>query len=203
MPTGYTAPIEEDPDYQFEQYVWRCARAFGALVLMRDDPMGASVPERFEPSPFYRDKLKEATARLSELLGTTLEQAAVLSAAEHESECAWRRKERERTMERIARYSAMRESVKAWQPPSKDHVELKLFMLQQLSVGAKFLNPDSEYLRDPEQQTPEAWLADAIAGARRNVERYAEEAAKEDARTEERNNWVRLLRESVPQPEKV
>ena len=39
MPTGYTAIIEDDPNCTFEQYLMRCARAFGATVTMRDDPL--------------------------------------------------------------------------------------------------------------------------------------------------------------------
>mgnify|MGYP003341377176 CR=1 FL=1 len=30
MPTGYTSIIEDRTDATFEEYVWRCARAFGA-----------------------------------------------------------------------------------------------------------------------------------------------------------------------------
>jgi len=36
MPTGYTNCIKDG--VTFEQFVWKCARAMGALVMMRDEP---------------------------------------------------------------------------------------------------------------------------------------------------------------------
>ena len=47
MPTGYTAPIKDG--ISFNDFMWGCARAFGALIMMRDDPPGTPIPERFEP----------------------------------------------------------------------------------------------------------------------------------------------------------
>lgn len=50
MPTGYTANVPDG--ITFEQFVWQCARGMGALVMMRDEPTGAPIPERFEPSDY-------------------------------------------------------------------------------------------------------------------------------------------------------
>ena len=36
MPTGYTHELHEGEEISFEKFVMSCARAFGALVLMRD-----------------------------------------------------------------------------------------------------------------------------------------------------------------------
>lgn len=48
MPTGYTADVQSGKVTDFAEYAMNCARAFGALVLMRDDPSDADIPERFE-----------------------------------------------------------------------------------------------------------------------------------------------------------
>ena len=45
MPTGYTAGILEGET--FEQYALQCAKAFGALVMMRDEPSDAPIPDQF------------------------------------------------------------------------------------------------------------------------------------------------------------
>lgn len=37
MPTGYTSPLYEGKEISFEQFALRCARNFGALVMMRDE----------------------------------------------------------------------------------------------------------------------------------------------------------------------
>lgn len=41
MPTGYTDAIKDG--ISFNQFILSCARAFGALITMRDEP--SSVPE--------------------------------------------------------------------------------------------------------------------------------------------------------------
>ncbi len=53
MPTGYTHLIEEGCN--LEEFVWACARAFGACVMMRDDSVDKPVPEKFEPSDSVTD----------------------------------------------------------------------------------------------------------------------------------------------------
>ncbi len=63
MPTGYTAAIKDG--ITFKQFALTCARAMGALIMMRDEPSGAEIPAAFPPSTFHRDQL----ARLSDELG--------------------------------------------------------------------------------------------------------------------------------------
>jgi hypothetical protein len=43
MPTGYTYEIEDGSITELNEYVWRCARAMGAMVMMRDKPSGARI----------------------------------------------------------------------------------------------------------------------------------------------------------------
>lgn len=58
MPTGYTAAIADGID--FKTYALSCARAFGALVEMRDEPANAPIPEEFKPSSYYVTSLASA-----------------------------------------------------------------------------------------------------------------------------------------------
>lgn len=47
MPSGYTAGVGNGSVVEFGDYAWRCARAFDALVTMRDAqkfPIGSSHP---------------------------------------------------------------------------------------------------------------------------------------------------------------
>jgi hypothetical protein len=54
MPTGYTAAVADGTITEFPDFAMQCARAFGTLVLMRDEPQDAAIPEKFEPAG--RDK---------------------------------------------------------------------------------------------------------------------------------------------------
>ena len=59
MPTGYTAKLMEQGQ-TFPEFIMSCARAFGALIMMRDDPANAPIPEKFEPSDYHVRALKKA-----------------------------------------------------------------------------------------------------------------------------------------------
>lgn len=63
MPTGYTADLTLDTP--FERFAMRCARAMGACVMMRDDPMDAPIPDKWEPDDYYRKRLEDAKAKLA------------------------------------------------------------------------------------------------------------------------------------------
>jgi len=60
MPTGYTYPVVEGKITEFSDFALSCARAFGALITMRDDPHDTPIPETFEPSDYNAKKLAEA-----------------------------------------------------------------------------------------------------------------------------------------------
>jgi hypothetical protein len=203
MPTGYTCIIDDHEDVTFEQYLWRCARAFGALVMMRDDPTDAPIPERFEASGYHVKELANARAKLAELEILSIEQAETMAAADHEAAVSWWRQRASKEGAIDERYAAIRERVMAWEPPSPDHEELKKFMLEQLRTGRPYSSA-----RDPkpEKKTAREWLDAQIKDARWSVDYHEKNLRAEHARTEERNRWLAELRESVPyvkQPERT
>ena len=62
MPTGYTAKIADGQT--FEEFILSCARAFGALVEMRDEPADAPIPEEFKPSAYHTTQIGVARAKM-------------------------------------------------------------------------------------------------------------------------------------------
>lgn len=54
MPTGYTSPLYEGKEISFEQFALRCARNFGALVMMREEPLDTPIPEKFNPCEYCK-----------------------------------------------------------------------------------------------------------------------------------------------------
>src|SRR5690349_4914266 len=142
MPTGYTAAITKD--MPLETFVWLCARAFGALVTMRDDPMDAPIPQKLEPSAHYRDSLERARKRLLEVQAWTPEDALADLVRRREQEDANMAKYRAEREETRRGYVRMLSLVEAWQPPTPDHWELKKFMLEQITGSIKFDCTDYE-----------------------------------------------------------
>ncbi len=195
MPTGYTAYVQDGAT--FEEFVWQCARGFGAMIEMRDEPADSPVPESFAPSAYHKDKLAALEQEHSRLDAMTADEAAEAAAAEREQVVQANAARAAKCAETRQRYEAMIAQVKTWQPPSDDHSQLKEFMLDQLRESIRF-DCDGVYQAELPPADGTEWLA-------RNRERVACERAyhhkaygEELERVNGRNEWVRKLRASVP-----
>ena len=196
MPTGYTAAIKDGQT--FEEFVWGCARAFGALAEMRDEPTNARVPTEFQVDPYHAAHLERALAAQVGVASITPAEAEVRAAAANKKALANWEQDRDETIALSAKYRAMQARVRAWSPPSKEHLELQAFMLEQIKSALDF-----DCCHHPAKPTPLSgadWLATEIKNAARSVSYHQEQRRKEQERTEGRNRWLRLLRESVPLP---
>jgi hypothetical protein len=194
MPTGYTAAVQ-DGSVTFNQFVWRCARAMGALVMMREDPVDAPI-EEFKPSDYYAKVVAKAEAEIARLEAMTpgeLEELVGKERAKLTEDNA--RYVREKALAR-ERYDAMLKQVEAWEPPTHDHCGLRDFMAQQLESSIEF-DCGTPY-QAPLPGNPKDWRDERIASLRASLSRLREDAAKEIERTNARNEWVRTLKASVP-----
>lgn len=200
MPTGYTAGVGDGKVVTFRDFALDCARAFGALVELRDSP-SAPIPDEFEVDPYPMRRLIEDRERLAELRAMTGEDADRAADAAYNEELAhYRRRQREQATTQ-ARYEAMLDEALRWQPPSPDHVEMKNFMVKQLEESIRF---DCGYEpQAPTRMTAAEWLTSEIDRAERNAERHAEEHEKAVERAEGRSRWVKQLRESLAGYERV
>lgn len=193
MPTGYTAAVADG--ITFEQFVWKCARAMGALVMMRDAPSDAPIPERFEPSDYSAKKLAEAKTewkRVSSMGVAEANASAVVAHAEAAINYAKRVQERDGLR---AKYEAMLTNVKAWEAPTTEHVGFKAFMVDQLQQSIDF-DCNGRYDEPPVAISGFEWRTDALVEASRNIEYHTNAHAEEVTRTNDRNEWLRALRES-------
>lgn len=75
MPTGYTADLYDGKDVSFEGFALNCARAFGALVSLRDEP-DAEIPDEFKVDEYYVKKFEEAKEELEKAESMTDEEFA-------------------------------------------------------------------------------------------------------------------------------
>jgi len=197
MPTGYTADIEKG--ISFEKFVWNCARAFGDLVMLRDDST-APIPKKFEHDNFYSDLLTKAKLELHRLCKLTDAEVRAEADKENAAEIERIRKRIEDKALLEQKYKAMLEKVKAWTPPSPDHIHLKEFMISQIKESIQFDCDVSGYSLNMERVTPDLWHATRLEQARRDVMRYTDEVAKEEKRAADRTRWVQQLRYSVGEP---
>jgi len=197
MPTGYTLDLYDGKDLTFEEFALKCARAFGALISMRDKLIDAPIPEKFEPSDYHLKELEKAKKRLEEIKGWDEEKA------EQEAERAYKEalKKREETIKKNElirkRYEDMLLEVQKWKPPTPDHEGLKKFMIQQLEESIEF---DCFIPEMPQYLSGEEFREQQIKKALNDIEYHGKEYVEEVNRVYEKNKWLFLLRESLKKP---
>lgn len=197
MPTGYTSPLYEGKEISFEQFALRCARNFGALVMMRDEPLDAPIPERFEPDEFYRKEYERCKKEYDDFINNPPSEKEL--EAEYEDRVAKSNSDFQRQQEERRllgdRYENMVSKVLAWNPPTEEHVSLKEFMLSQLRESMEWdcsvLHP---YIPDKKE-----WISRKLNGKdiKEEMEHYKNLWEKELAATESRNKWIKELRDSL------
>jgi hypothetical protein len=194
--TGYTADLYYGKKtVTFEQFAMECARAFGALVTMRDDAKDAEIPEALVPSPYYSKRFNELMAALTTVTAMSDEETEKAAFNEYDSEIA---KQIEYANERLAvkkRYEAMIADVYAWTPPTEDHEGLKTFMIDQLlsSVGSDC----REYGADVKRLAGKEWRTAKLEKLGEEMARAGREMRAEEERTRDRNEWIQALRDSL------
>jgi hypothetical protein len=178
----------------------QCARAFGALITMRDDPMDAPIPDEFKPSSYDKERLKEVSADLVELDTMTDEEVTIASRKDFDDEMRHFNERSEEIIQQRTRYEAMILKVFEWTPPTEEHVELKNFMISQLRESIKF---DCSHMPEmPSPKTPTEWLNERRGKLKREVEYYEKSSREETERAEKQTAWVRDLRKSLAENNK-
>jgi hypothetical protein len=195
MPTGYTADIKNG--IIFEQYAMNCARAFGALIMMRDEDNDAEIPEKFEPSDYHSKAIKAAREELSRLYAMDEVTAEQLANEAWEKSESVRIKRLAENKETLQGYKAMLEKVKNWIPPTEDHAGLHKFMREQLEKSIAFDDMYASYKSPAPKITGKEWLSQEIEKSEGDIEYHTKKHREEVARTDERNLWLSQLRESL------
>jgi hypothetical protein len=196
MPTGYTSQITDE--MPFNEFAMICARGMGALIMMRDEPFDAPIPERFEPSNYHSVKQVEAEAAIAKLTSLSVEEAENEAQRVYGQEEEQHRQTIEKKNTARSRYERMLAKVQSWTPPTPDHEEFKRFMIDQITGSIDFDCDNSYYIKNaPKRLSGEQWKEEAINKARKDFSYHGKQHREEIERTEERNKWLKALRESL------
>jgi len=197
MPSGYTASIYEGEDPSFRNFTLTCARAFGALIDLRDEPMSAEVPE-LERRDYSFEWAMRAATELAEVQSWAPRTARRKAAAAHQAELDYREQSAQKKADLLDKYVDMLGQVIAWEPPTPEHEELQKFMIEQLENSIDF--DCSPYPRDPAVRlTGAQYKAARIADLTEEIERSKESFADEVLRHHDRTQWVENLVNSLPE----
>lgn len=197
MPTTYTSFVADNENFTFPEFAMLCARDFGALASMRDEPLEAPVPERFEPDDFYRKEYEAAKAEYDAFIANPPTEEEL--SKEYDEYVAMQKEQHAKVIadkrERRGRYERMLTKVLKWEPPTPDHQALRRFMIQQLQESIEF--DCTEYdlaLPDREQYVSYGMDPEVYRGRRdRNLAKWKSEVE----RVAKINRWLKNLRDSL------
>ena len=195
MPTGYTHPVQTGKVTDFRTFALQCARAMGALIMMRDESHDAPIPDEFEPSGYHPEAIKKVGAELVGLRSMTHEQIREAHRTAWEESVAHHDEYRERKVLEESRYRAMLSKVEDWEPPTDEHDGLKKFMREQLEGSID--HDCGDYLPALIEASADKWWQQLVKAAEKDLAYHKRENEKDAERTEGRNLWVRDLRESL------
>lgn len=194
MPTGYTYPVVEGKVTEFRDFALGCARAFGALIMMRDDAADAPIPESIPADTDYYDKCIAAEAqRIEEIKAMSAADADVEARTAYEEAMGSRTVYLSIKELEAERLNAMLQKVRAWQPPTPDHLGMKEFMIDQLSISM----PDDYVPAIPVLLDGATWRAQQLNELSAALDRHARDRDKEIERAKGRNDWLAKLRQSL------
>lgn len=200
MPTGYTAGVMDGTITEFKDYAFQCARAFGALVTLRDDPITPDIPV-LEVGDYYSTAVRRAEEEVKRL--------SIMTSKQIEAEfLKWKTrdikyhtkaiKDQEKTRKK---YLNMLEEAKKFVAPTDDHVEYRDFLISQLEESLKW-DCGSDYHQEQlakvkRKKSARAWHREALAGAKYRL-KYAKKSLKEEIeRVKSRNDWLDQLKKAV------
>jgi hypothetical protein len=196
MPTGYTAELMEKGQ-TFSEFALRCARAFGALIEMRDSSLDAEIPAKFEPSSYRQESLKRHIAELERFKRMSNQEMLAFGEFRKTAHVKMLEEWKVRDATANKRLGDMAEKVKRWKPPSDDHVGLKEFMLEQIDASREKSDYVELQIAKAKAKPPSDYYADAVLSEAKGIEYDNREIEEERKRVEGRNAWVQQLRESL------
>jgi hypothetical protein len=203
MSTGYICSIVDGEGISFKDFVLKCARAFGATIDMRDEPIDKPIPDEFKASTSYHDKmLSKAKKELARLKAMSIEEAEAGAMEEYKVMVAEEKRSIKCDAEQRDKYNAMLKQVKDWEPPSRDHDNLKKFMITQITESIEFDCPVNRGREEVRKLSGRDWLKKQIDKQLWDIKYAEQHITEENERARRNSEWVRALRVSLQDKKK-
>ncbi len=174
-----------------------CARAFGACVEMRDEPLGARIPNKFKPSNYHLEQLEEARQILQGAKMLSNDEAFIDAERLYDETLQGYANLLNSTATTAKRYIGMRAKVKKWKAPTSKHTNFREFMISQLEQSIDF-DCSVSHTEVPKRIKPQEYKNMLIKESKRNIEYHTQAYKKEVKSAQLRTEWVMQLRRSLP-----
>lgn len=200
--TGYVHELI-NKNLDFNGFVWGCARAFGALITLRDEPMGTEIPEELKPSFYHSEKLVGLRKELAAWSSMSDMERKIHVEKDRQQQIGYHLEQIDKDDEAKNLIMKMTAAVTQWSPPTPDHVRLREFMLEQLAeteCGREGYHEDC--VDELGKKSTEVLCAERYSKLLTDIAYHVAEDQKECERTRLNNEWLKKLRESVGPPPK-
>lgn len=196
MPTGYTSDVADGKITDFTEYALQCARAFGACVTLRDEPLSSDIPE-LEPSDYHSEYLIKTRLELQEFLAMDNNKLMELHREERDKSIADTNNAIKEKKLIKTRYEAMLEKVNSFVSPSPDHDNYVEFLRNQLTESIDW-DCDTSYYNNQNHEIPfEVWKTNKEQGLRDDILYHEGHHKEEVDRVKQRNQWISQLKEAL------
>lgn len=195
MTTSFTDRILND--VSFKEFVKACSTITGIYANMKDNSIAKKMMKKeFYPENHFLEELAEAKEELKELENMTIEEAEKIATKEYEESINAYYNELEEARKNMEKYKNMLEKVHNWQPPTKDHVTLKNFMIDQIEDSIKY-DCDEEWtlkrIDKLKKLSGKEYLDMMINMKKEDIKRYAKRYMDSIKNAEYKNRWITLL----------
>jgi hypothetical protein len=198
MPTCFTIELCNN-DQSFSDFVLGCAKAFGAFIEQRDDPINSL----FKPTPtstYAVESLERAKIKFDGLASMTDSMKIIFGSTRKKDEIIYYTDIINKNLKISVRINAMLDKVNSWEPPTADHNKLKEFMISQLTDTLGYdgkVDPYIKELRIAEQKDELSYYNEELVNASKDVEYYSDMISKEVNQNTDRNAWITELYQSI------
>lgn len=196
MPTGYTADVI-DKNISFRQFALNCTRAFGATILLRDEPMDKTFTE--VPKQTYHE------GRVAE----SIKEFNRFTALDYSDQLAWARTEigkRKTSAQKYVedarletqRLTSMIDQVRSWTAPTDEHVRYKEFMLEQLTMSLSTGGWAEENMASAEKLVAADLVREHVGHLGRDIQYHTKGQKDDEERNAKSNAWLKAVIDSLP-----
>ena len=202
MPSGYTEGILSGTINDLNDFIWMCARGFGAFITQKDNIDEPPILKE-KPNPYYKNKIKQLLneqQKYNEYTDDDWQNEYLKYIEDQLKDIDNNIKEK---IESKEKYENILNQVKEWIPPNENFHKLKSFMINQIEESIDF-DCDTSFWQERKnkisnlklEQYKRNVLNDINESLILNKEYYDEEVQ----RVKERNQWKQQLIESIGLP---
>lgn len=162
--------------------------------------MDAEIPEKFEPSSWYKEKIEGLERELEKVKRIGPLTAQTCAKEDYEQQVAAHQKYISNMKDDMSKYKAMYAKIVKWKPPTDDHIHLKKFMIDQINSSIAHdcdIQYHVEKIKELRPLTGAQWKKQRVKKIEENIKYCEEKYAEEVERAAWRTQWITELRKSL------